>query len=92
MDEGEFERVLMAIKGNHDHRVPEAIADTIREKGAEISIVSIEKVPDVINPQEHELPDVHYGQKWGHPLLNVKEVLCWEDWPAPQLVFAIIKR
>lgn len=79
MDDGEFERVMMVVEDNYDHRVPEAIADAMREKGAEVDIVSIEKVPDEIDPWEHELPGVHYGKKWGHPLLNMKGVRWWED-------------
>ena len=79
MDEGEFERVLMVVEENYDNRVPEAIADAMREKGTKVDTVSVEKVSDEIDPWEHELPGVRTGRKWGHPLLNMKEVRWWED-------------
>lgn len=79
MEEGEFERVLMVVEDNYDHRVSEALADAMREKDAKVDLVSIEKVSDEIDPWEHELPGVHKGRKWGHPLLNMKGVRWWED-------------
>jgi hypothetical protein len=79
IEQGEFERVLMVVEDNYDHRVPEALADAMREKDAKVDIVSIEKVSGEIDPWEHELPGVHKGRKWGHPLLNMKGVRWWED-------------
>ena len=79
IEEGEFERVLLVVESNYDRRVPEAIADAMREKGAKVDIVSIEKVSGDIDPWEHELPGVRVGKEWGHPLLNMKEIRWWED-------------
>lgn len=79
VEDGQFERILMVVEDNYDKTVPDALADAMREKGAEVDIVTIEKVPDEIDPWEHELPGVHYGRKWGHPLLNMEGIRWWED-------------
>jgi hypothetical protein len=79
MGEGDYDRVLLVVESNYDHRAYSAIADAIREKGAKVDTVTIEHSSGKIDPWEHELPGIHTGKPWGHPLLNMKGVRWWED-------------
>lgn len=80
MSHGDYERALMVVEANYDHRVYRALAEAIREKGTDVDILTVGSPTGELDPWEDELPGIREGKVKGHPLLRTTGVRWWEDY------------